>query len=121
MKLHLKEVATLIFNSTSHESPLRIEDTDLDFKKKLFIFQYNVGEQCGGIKLIRSIIQLGDQANLIFSGNYGYDGGALTFYDGSEMFIKSGNGIITIVFENNIAQHYMVVEFLWTMPVIKVV
>ena len=108
--------STLISNSTSHESPLSIKDSEIHLKEgSSLLVQNNVGEQCGGIKLIRSRMELGNKANLMFSGNYGYDGGALALYGGSE--IDSGlyggseidHGLfddINIVFESNTAQHY---------------
>ena len=100
------EGSTLISNSTSHESPLCIKDSEMHLKEgSSLLVQNNVGEQCGGIKLIRSGMELGGKANLMFSGNYGYDGGALALYGGSEI-VRGIFGNINIVFESNTAQHY---------------
>ena len=96
---------TAIVNSYSKESPFRAEDTSLKlYLTTHIIFENNFGGMCGGMTLIRSSMQneyyVGNNAILNFTGNSGYNGGALALHELSQL------SDCNMVFENNIALRY---------------
>ena len=91
---------TMIANSTSNTSPFHVESSLLYINGNIQ-FENNTGRQCGGIQVIQSNVEQRKQVVLTFSKNKGFNGGALAFYDGSQL---KADG--TIVFENNLAFNY---------------